>query len=129
MNGVYIKQIEIKHEDTRRIIKEIQNGLIDIKNLKILEVKEDCYLGGKTGHWHQYPEMMVILKGECSEYTMENIDTEEKETFKFKEGDIVFRTGRIIHGGFFKKGSIILDGGVSTYLNADFNDIPKEITK
>ena len=129
MRGVFITSMKVGHEDNRRMIKEIQNGLMDIKNLKILEVKEDCYLGGKSGHWHQHGEMMVILKGECYDYVMENIDTGEKETFNFKEGDVVFRTGRIIHGGHFKKGTVVLDGGAETYLSADFNDIPREETK
>jgi len=129
MKGVFITSIKTGHEDNRRVIKEIQNGLMSVKNLKILEVKEDCFLGGKTGHWHQTGEMMVILEGETGDYFMENIDTGEKETFHFKAGDVVFRTGRIIHGGYFKKGCKVLDGGAETYLSADFNDIPREVTK
>ena len=129
MRGVFITKITPGHEDQRRSIEVIQNGLMDIKNIKILRVKEDSYLGGKQGHWHQHGEMMVILEGEVTDYVMENIDTGEKETFNFKAGDVVFRTGRIIHGGMFKKGTVILDGGAETYLSADFNDIPREVTK
>ena len=53
----------------------------------------------------------------------------EKETFELKEGDVVFRTGRIIHGGWFAKDSLIIDGSAETYLNSDFNDVQEEKIK
>lgn len=123
MKGVYIQKALVVNEDQRRKIIEIQNGQMDIKNMKVLEVKEDSYLGG---HWHTYPEIMYILKGEAKHYIMSNLDTGEKEVFDLKEGDVVFRTGRIVHGGWFTKGSIIIDGAASTYISRDFNDIVVE---
>lgn len=125
MKGVHVRKIKQVHEDERRKIMEIMNGELAVKNLKILEVKEDCYLGGKEGHWHQYPEVMYIMKGSVKDYVMTNIDTNESESFDLEEGDIVFRTGRIIHGGKFSKGSIVVDGSCEFYISADFNDIPR----
>ena len=129
MRGVHITKANLVHEDPRRKLVELMNGEMNIKNIKILDVKEDSFLGGQTGHWHQYGEMMHILKGEAVNYVMENIDTGEKETFHLKEGDTVFRTGRIIHGGDFKKGTIVLDGSCEMFVSDDFNNIPREVTK
>jgi len=129
MKGVEVKKAIIVSEDDRRKLIELMNGQFSGKNIKILEVKEDSYLGGESGHWHQYPECMYIMKGRCWDYVMENIDTGEKKTYKLGEGDIVFRTGRIIHGGMFEKGSIVIDIAGETYISGDFNDIPREKTK
>ena len=124
MNGVKICKANIVNEDDRRKLIEIQNGQVNIKNLKILECKEDSFLGG---HWHQYPECMYVMKGRVWDYKMKNIDTGEKETFELGPGDIVFRTGRIIHGGMFSKDCIIIDGGGEMYISADFNDIQEDL--
>ena len=88
MKGVYITKANIVNEDNRRKLIEIMNGQISGKNIKILEVKEESYLGGTSGHWHQYPEVMYIMKGKVWDYVMENIDTGEKETFELEEGDV-----------------------------------------
>lgn len=125
MKGIFIKKAQIVNEDDRRKILEIMNGELSIKNMKVLIVKEDSYLGGKEGHWHQYPEVMCILEGEAKDYTMTNIDTKETESFNLEKGDVVFRTGRIIHGGWFKKGTIVIDGATESYISSDFNDIPR----
>lgn len=128
MKGVFITKLTLVHEDQRRTIQELFNGF-DIRNLKILTVKEDSYLGDKTGHWHTYNEMMFILEGEVTDYLMENIFTGEKETYNFKAGDIVFRGPGIIHGGTFKKGTIVLDGSQEPFLSGEFNNVPREVTK
>ena len=122
MKGVVVRKIKLVHEDERRKILEIMNGELNIKNMKILDVKEDSYLGG---HWHQYAEVMYMMKGKATNYVMKNIDTNESETFDLEEGDVVFRTGRIVHGGNFKAGSIVIDGACESYVSTDFNDIIK----
>lgn len=126
MKGVFVKKALIVSEDDRRKLIELMNGQFSGKNIKILEVKEESYLGGTSGHFHLFPECMYIMKGKCWDYVMENVDTKEKETFELGEGDIVFRTGRIIHGGMFAKGSIIIDIAGATYISGDYNDIPRE---
>lgn len=129
MRGVKVYKATLVHEDDRRKLVELMNGQFAGKNIKILEVKEDSYLGGKSGHWHQYSECMYIMKGKVWDYVMENVDTKERETYKFDEGDVVVRGPRIIHGGWFAKGSIIVDIAEDTYVSGDFNDIPREETK
>lgn len=124
MKGVEIRKITLVHEDERRGIWEIMNGELSIKNMKILKVTEDSYLGG---HWHTYSEVMHMLKGSAKDYKMRNIDTGEEETFQLEEGDTVFRTGRIVHGGTFTKGSIVIDGACESYISQDFNDIQEEL--
>jgi hypothetical protein len=120
MKGVIIKKAKIVSDDERRIITEIMNGELAIKNLKVLVVKNsELPLGN---HWHPYAEIMYILKGKAK-YRMKNLDTGEEEDFDLEEGDVVFRTGRIVHGGWFEKGSIIIDAACETYLSADFNDV------
>ena len=124
MKGVEIRKIKKVHEDERRNIFEIMNGELSIKNIKILKLKKNSYLGG---HWHIYSEVMHILKGSVMDYKMKNLDTGEKETYQLEEGDTVFRTGRIVHGGFFQRGSIVIDGACETYISKDFNDIEEFI--
>lgn len=69
---------------------------------------------------------MYILKG-SAKYRMKNLDTGEIEDYDLKEGDVVFRTGRIVHAGIFTEDSIIVDGAENTYISQDFNDIMEEI--
>lgn len=128
MKGVTIKKAFIVNEDDRRKLVELMNGQFEGKNIKILEVKEESYLGGTAGHWHLYPECMYVMKGKVWDYVMENVFTGEKETFELEEGDIVFRTAGIIHGGMFAKDSIIIDIAGATYISGDYNDIPREVT-
>lgn len=128
MRGAVVKKAEVVHEDSRRRLVELMNGQLGVRNLKILEVKETSYLGGTDGHWHQYPEVMYIMRGHAKDYKMTNIDTGESEVFDLNEGDVVFRTGRIIHGGTFEAGTIVIDGAGDTYLSGGFNDIPREET-
>jgi len=118
MKGVHIKKIECVNEDDRRGIWEIMNGELSIKNMKILKVKEDSYLGG---HYHTYGEVMHIMEGGSPDYKMWNLDTGETETYNLVAGDTVFRTGRIVHGGRFLKGSIVIDGACECYVSTDFN--------
>lgn len=126
MHGVTIKKAEIVSDDSRRTIVEIMNGEMSIKNLKVLVVKKGAQLLGN--HWHHYPEVMCMIGGEAI-YVMKNIDTGEVESFNLKTGDVVFRTGRITHAGWFTEGSIIIDGACESYIDADFNDIQEVILK
>lgn len=129
MRGVVVTRANVVNEDDRRKLIEIMNGQFAGKNIKILEVKKNSYLGGTKGHWHNYAECMYILKGEVWDYKMTNIDTGESQIYKLNEGDVVFRGPRIIHGGWFEKGSIIIDIAEDTYLSGSYNDVPKEETK
>jgi oxalate decarboxylase/phosphoglucose isomerase-like protein (cupin superfamily) len=124
MNGVIIRKAKIVSDDERRTITEIMNGELSIKNLKILHVKKGVQLLGN--HSHFYPEVMYIIKG-SAKYRMKNIDTGEQEDFNLETGDVVFRTGRIVHAGWFDEDSIIIDGACEKYISADFNDIKEVI--
>lgn len=124
MKGVTIVKAKIVSDDKRRTIYEIMNGQLNIKNMKILKVKKGKQLLGN--HWHPYSEVMYILKG-SAKYRMKNLDTGEIEDYDLKEGDVVFRTGRIVHAGIFTEDSIIVDGAENTYISQDFNDIMEEI--
>jgi len=120
MRGVTIRKIRVAHSDERRDILEIMNGELAIKTLKLLKVKKGEKLLGS--HYHTYPEIMCIIKG-SGKYRMRNLDTGEEEDYNLTEGDIVFRQGRIVHGGYFTEDSLILDGACEQYVNADFNDV------
>ena len=125
MKGVSIVKAKIVNEDSRRKILEIMNGQMAVKNMKILFVKKGEQLLGN--HWHPTAnEVMFILKG-SARYKMKNIDTKEEEDFNLIEGDVVFRTNRIVHAGWFNEDSIIIDGSTEMYINSEFNDIKEEI--
>lgn len=123
MKGVVVIKAKLVSDDSRRKILEIINGQLAVKNLKVLYVKSNEVLGN---HWHPYAEVMFILKGKAN-YKMMNVDTREIEDFNLEEGDVIFRTARIVHGGRFEKGSIIIDGACEVYINSDFNDIKEVI--
>ena len=129
MRGVIVKRAAIVNEDERRKLVELMNGQFAGKSIKILEVKEESYLGGTSGHWHNYAECMYMLKGKCWGYKTTNVDTGESDIYNLEEGDIMFRGPRIIHGGMFAKGSVILDIAEGTYISGDYNDTPREETK
>ena len=120
MKGVYVKKANMVSDDERRTIIEIMNGDMNIKNLKILNVKKGELILGN--HWHPYGEVMYILKG-GGHYIMKNIDTKEQEEFDVQEGDVVYRGPRITRAGYFTEGSILIDGACETYVSPDFNDI------
>ena len=124
MNGVVVRKAKIVSDDSRRTITEIMNGELAIKNMKILKVKKGEQLLGN--HWHPYGEVMYILKGKAI-YVMKNIDTKETNVFYLEEGDVVFRSGRIVHAGVFEEDSIIIDAACESYVSADFNDVPEVI--
>lgn len=124
MNGVIVRKAKLVSDDERRSIFEIMNGELAIKNMKILKVKKGEQLLGN--HWHTYSEVMYMIDGYAT-YKMKNIDTKEEETFILEPGDVVFRTGRIVHAGWFDEDSIIIDGACESYINADFNDISEVI--
>lgn len=124
MKGVHVVRAKVVSEDERRKLIEIQNGQISVRNMKVLIVKRGAALLGN--HWHSGYEVMFIMKG-SAKYRMENIDTGEVEDYNLKEGDVVFRTGRIVHAGVFDEDSIVIDGGSDTYISQDFNDTPKKI--
>ena len=120
MKGVFIKKAVLVSDDERRNIIEIMNGDMNVKNLKILNVKKGGLILGN--HWHPYGELMYVLKG-SGHYHMKDMDTGESEEYDLVEGDVVYRGPRISHAGHFIEGSILIDGACETYVSADFNDI------
>ena len=125
MKGVHIKKIQVVSEDERRSIFEIMNGELSVRNMKILIVKKGEQLLGN--HWHpESCEVMYMMKG-AAKYKMKNIDTGEEEDYNLVEGDVVFRTSRIVHGGWFTEDSIVIDGATEPYISQDFNDVYEKI--
>jgi len=120
MKGVFINKAVLVSDDERRNIIEIMNGDMNVKNLKILNVKKGGLILGN--HWHPYGELMYVLKG-SGHYHMKDMDTGESEEYDLVEGDVVYRGPRISHAGHFIEGSILIDGACETYVSADFNDI------
>ena len=93
--------------------------------MKILFVKKGEQLLGN--HWHpEACEVMYMFKG-SAKYKMKNLDTKEEEEYVLTEGDVIFRTSRIVHAGYFSEDSIIIDGASTTYVDKDFNDIVEKI--
>ena len=121
MKGVFLTTAKVVSEDDRRKIIEIQNGQMSVRNMKILIVKKGEALLGNHYHPH-YSELMYMFKG-SARYRMRNIDTKEVEDYNLVEGDLIFRTSRISHAGFFSEDSIVIDGAEEPYISQDFNDV------
>jgi len=126
MKGVYVKKATEVSNDSRRIITEIMNGEVGIRNLKVLEVKKGEGHQLLGNHWHPYAEVMYVIKGR-SFYRMKNIDTGEIEDFYLVAGDVVYRSSRIVHAGWFDEDSMIIDAAEDAYVSADYNDIVEVI--
>lgn len=124
MHGVYVKKIDLVHEDDRRSIWEVMNGQLSIKNIKIIKIKKGEQLLGN--HWHAYSEVMYMMQGKAK-YKMRHVITGEEEDYNLEEGDVMFRTGFLTHAGFFEEDSIIIDGAAESYLGSDFNDVVEKI--
>lgn len=125
MKGVFLTKAKVVSEDDRRKIIEIQNGQMSVRNMKILIVKKGEALLGNHYHPH-YSELMYMFKG-SARYRMRNIDTGEVEDYNLVEGDLIFRTSRISHAGFFSEDSIVIDGAEEPYISQNFNDVKDEI--
>ena len=124
MRGVIIRKIKLVHEDGRRKLLEILNGEIDIKSIKIIEIKEGGQILGN--HYHTYPEAMYIMKGKAH-YWLKHVLTGETEEMDLEEGDIMIKTGFITHTGKFSEGSIIIDFAAETWIDESYNHVRDKI--
>lgn len=124
MRGVHVMKAKVVSEDDRRKIIEIQNGQMNVRNMKVLIVKKGEALLGQ--HSHPYAELMYMFKG-SAQYRMKNLQTGEVEDFILQEGDVIFRTAGIVHAGIFTEDSIVIDGAENVYISAEFNDLREVI--
>ena len=124
MKGVHITKALVVNEDKRRKLVEISNGLFNIRGLKVLFCKKGKNILGE--HWHPYPEVRYLLKGEVK-YKLKHILTGETAEFILNEGELLMTTGFIIHTGEFSEDSIMIDGSGEAYISQDFNDVQEKI--
>lgn len=125
MKGVIIRKAKIMHEDERRKITSIMNGELGVRDIHILEMKKGEVILGN--HWHLYPEIMYVMKGKCH-YWLKHILTGETEEVDIEEGDIMIKTGFIVHTCTCSEDTILIDGCTETWIGEDYNHI-KEILK
>lgn len=126
MRGIKIFKIKSVHEDSRRKLMEILNGEISVRSMKIIEVKEDGQILGN--HAHTYNEGLYLMKG-SAHYWLRHMLTGEKEELDLEEGDVMIKTGFIVHTGKFTKGSIIIDFAEESWVDDNFNHIREELVK
>lgn len=124
MKGVHITKALVVNEDERRKLVEVSNGLLNIRNLKILVCKKGEHILGN--HWHTYPEVRYLLKGKV-DYKLKHVLTGETMEYTMTEGETMFTTGFVVHTGKFSEDSIMIDGGGEAYVSQDFNDIQEKI--
>jgi len=125
MKGVIIKKVNIISDDSRRRILSILNGEMGVRDIHILEMKKGESILGN--HWHVYPEMMYVYKGKCH-YWLRHVFTGETEELDLEEGDIMIKTGFIVHTCTASEDAILIDGAQESWIGEDYNHI-KEILK
>ena len=124
MNGVHLTKAVVVHEDERRKILEICNGMLTMRSMKILLCKKGDHILGE--HWHTYPEVRYLMKGKVH-YKLKHVITNETAEFDMVEGEILYTTGFVIHTGLFAEDSIMIDGAQEAYLARSFNDHVEKI--
>ena len=125
MRGVVIRQTHVISEDDRRKIVSILNGEIGVRDIHILYMKQgEAILGN---HMHTYPEVMYVMKGKCH-YWLKNWITGETEELDVSEGDVMFKTGFIVHTCKASEDCVLLDGSAESWIGEDFNHI-REVLK
>lgn len=125
MKGVIIRKAKIISEDERRKIISVLNGELGVRDIHILEMKKEDILGN---HWHLYPEIMYVMKGKCH-YWLKHILTGEEEELDIEEGDIMIKTGFIVHTCRASEDCILIDGSTETWIDEDFNHIKEVLIK
>lgn len=119
MIGLTIKRAKLIHEDDRRKIVSLLNGEIGVRDMHILYMKKgDSILGN---HWHTFPEMMYVMRGSVH-YWLKHMITGETEELDVSEGDIMFKTGFIVHTGLASEDAILLDGSSESWIDNNFNN-------
>ena len=118
MKGVVIKDINTIHEDERRKIDRILNGEMGIRDVHVLYMKQKAILGN---HWHTFPEAMWVVKGKVH-YWMKHMITGELEEMDIHEGQIMFKTGFIVHTGECSEDCVLVDFSSESWISPDFNN-------
>lgn len=116
------EKVKASDEDERRKLKAVFNGNFTAKQLIILEVKKDSFLGG---HYHNYNEIFYCVKGEA-DYTFINIDTKEKKLIKVEIGEKVNIPTRTYHKAFLKQGTILIGVSEQEYVSDELNNLSYE---
>jgi quercetin dioxygenase-like cupin family protein len=119
MKGVLHQKISPVHEDERRSLIEVFNGIFTSKQVKVLKVKQDSVLGN---HYHPYRQFFYMMKGNA-DYSFVNIESKERQDIKVEEGDLVIIDRRIAHRAFQKSGNIMVEGNEEPYTSPEVDDL------
>ena len=116
--NIWIKTIEVSHEDERRKLTAIFNDDFNAKQVKIIEVKKDSILGN---HYHTYRELFYILKG-SGVFHLVDIKTGGKSIVPLMEGVRLIIAPEIAHKVEMKEGTISIEATEFPYESPEVND-------
>tara|TARA_Y100000310_G_C20220610_1_gene595587 strand:- start:15 stop:389 length:375 start_codon:yes stop_codon:yes gene_type:complete len=119
MKGVFHQKVDPVHEDERRALIEVFNGIFTSKQVKVLKIKQDAVLGN---HYHPYRQFFYMMSG-GADYTFVNIDSGERQDIKVEEGDLVIIDPRIAHKALQKGGNVMVEGNEEAYTSAEVDDL------
>lgn len=111
MKGVNFIKVKVAHEDERRRLSAIFNGEFIAKQVKLINVKKASTLGN---HYHYYSELFYVLQGKAT-YTLENVNTRERQLLKLKAGDRVIIGPEIAHKAEMEKGTVMVEATEEPY--------------
>ncbi len=114
--NVNLPETEIKseyplglNEDGRRKLTAVFNGDFHAHQVKIVEAKKSCVLGG---HSHIYAELFYILKGNCIVKLKYDVLVAD---IPMVEGDRLIIQGGVFHTFEVSQGTIIIEATSMTY--------------
>ena len=115
------------HDDPRRTIFPVFNsedGEFVPGQVKVLVVKEDCWLGGQAGHYHEYGEAYLNAGGGQTTFYLQNIDDpQERQEVVLRCGEKLIIPAHVAHKVEAKKGAILIGLTAEPYRGSG-QDIP-----
>ncbi len=131
MNGVIYRQADpslTNHRDRRSLFGVYNNdpdlGGYAAKQIKVLIMYEDDYLG-KTGHYHVYPELYFVVKGQVI-FDLWDRTTGEKNRYLLRPSDILLVPSGMAHRAYAKAGTTLLGSSAEAYSFDPPSDIPAD---
>ncbi len=125
-----VKSRGIDHEDDRRALLTAFNGDKNLgdfaaRQVKFARMKIDATLGG---HYHpDYREVFYMLEG-SAEFTLEDIETKERDIIVLREGDMIMIPPMMAHMALVNAGSILVGCTEKPYISPEVNDARYEFS-
>ncbi len=113
----------------QRTLYGVFNGDIDLggykaEQIKLLDIHQDDFLG-KAGHYHTYPELYYVVRGEVT-FDLWDRDSGEKMRVIMCVGDLLLVPAGIAHRAYAMAGTVLFGSSAAPYTFDPPSDIPAD---